>query len=170
MDGVYGLKNFRNEIIWEYNTGGNTPKYFSRKHDNILFYTKTNNYTFNVQKEKVYVPSLANRHSVIEKLGLFQDEEGKWCRMANCKDVWKINALFRNSQEIVGYVTQKPKELLERIIRASSNENDIIADFFCGSGTTGAVAKSMRRQYILCDINPRATEISEERLNNIESN
>lgn len=77
------------------------------------------------------------------------------------------NLSHGKNPEVTGYETQKPKALLERIIKASSNENDIIADFFCGSGTTGVVAKELGRQYIMCDINERAIEISEERLNNI---
>ena len=71
------------------------------------------------------------------------------------------------SKEKVGYDTQKPKELLERIIKASSNKGDIVADFFCGSGTTGVVAKELGRNYILCDIGEKAVEISEKRLSEV---
>ena len=70
----------------------------------------------------------------------------------------------------MGYDTQKPKALLERIIKASSNKVDIVADFFCGSGTTGVVAKELGRNYIMCDINPRAIEISEQRLKEVNDN
>ena len=73
----------------------------------------------------------------------------------------------RTSKERVDYKTQKPKILLERIIKASSNEGDLVADFFCGSGTTGVVAKELGRKYILCDISKKATKITEERLNGI---
>ena len=87
-------------------------------------------------------------------------------------DVWSCYLeselqLTSGSKERVGYDTQKPKSLLERIINASSNKNDVIADFFCGSGTTLVVAKELGRQYIGCDINPRAVEISDKRLNGI---
>lgn len=80
--------------------------------------------------------------------------------------------MFINSQskERVGYETQKPKELIERVIKTFTNEGDVIADFFCGSGTTGVVAKELSRNYILCDINPKAIEISENRLNVINKN
>jgi len=75
--------------------------------------------------------------------------------------------LNSQAKERVGYDTQKPKKLLERIIKASSNEGDIVADFFCGSGTSLVVAKELGRQYLGCDINPKAIEISEKRLNQI---
>lgn len=81
-----------------------------------------------------------------------------WC------DIYAINQV---GKERVGYDTQKPKALIERIIKASSNEGDIVADFFCGSGTTGVVAKELNRKYILCDISEKACKISEDRLNDI---
>jgi DNA modification methylase len=83
-------------------------------------------------------------------------------------DWWIDISLIANpvNKEYTGYDTQKPKALIERIIKASSDEGDIVADFFCGSGTTGVVAKELNRKYILCDISPRAIEISKERLNN----
>jgi DNA modification methylase len=85
----------------------------------------------------------------------------------NITSVWNdIYHLTPSSKERknVNYDTQKPKKLIERIIKASSNEGDIVADFFCGSGTTGVVAKELGRDYILCDINPKAIEISESRI------
>lgn len=85
-------------------------------------------------------------------------------------DVWYIPTLNGMSKERVGYDTQKPKALLERIIKASSNKGDTVADFFCGSGTTGVVAKELGRNYILCDINPKAIEISEQRLKEVNNN
>ena len=83
-------------------------------------------------------------------------------------DVWEIPFLNPRAKERVGYDTQKPKELIERIIRASSNEGDIVADFFCGSGTAMVVAKELGRNYIGCDISERAVDISNERLNRIK--
>lgn len=83
------------------------------------------------------------------------------------RDIMFINS---QSKERVGYETQKPKELIERVIKTFTNEGDVIADFFCGSGTTGVVAKELSRNYILCDINPKAIEISENRLNVINKN
>ena len=82
-------------------------------------------------------------------------------------DVWEIPTLNNMAKERIGYDTQKPKTLIGRIINSSSNEGDIIADFFCGSGTTLVVAKESGRQYIGCDINPKAIEITNDRLNKI---
>ena len=148
MDDVFGYENFRNEIVWCYGAGGGTgKKYYRRTHDNILFYSKTTDYCFNKQLNK-YKSSLQdwwNIKSIADKSGIFQ-----------------IDTEFNI------YDTQKPKALLERIIKASSNENDIVADFFCGSGTTCVVAKKLNRKYIGCDISERACKISEERLNDIK--
>lgn len=83
------------------------------------------------------------------------------------RDWLNINILPQAHKERVGYDTQKPKTLLEKIIKASSNEGDVVADFFCGSGTSLVVAKELNRQYIGCDINPRAIEITNKRLKSI---
>ena len=83
--------------------------------------------------------------------------------------VWDIPNINNMAKERTGYNTQKPKELLERIIKASSNKGDVVADFFMGSGTTCVVAKELGRKYIGCDINPRAIEITNNRLNELEN-
>lgn len=145
MDDVFGFDNFRNEIIWKYGLGGSGNKEFAKKHDNILFYTKSNQYTFNLQ----YEPATSNML------------KGKMKKMT---DVWEVPTLNNMAKERVGYDTQKPKSLLERIIKASSNEGDLVADFFCGSGTTCVVAKKLGRSYIGCDISEKAIHIAEARL------
>ena len=86
-------------------------------------------------------------------------------RMVDMRDVWEMKFLSCKNKERVGYDTQKPKALLERTIKASSNENDLVADFYCGSGTSMIVAKELNRQYIGCDINQRAVDITNKRLN-----
>ena len=144
MDELFGIKNFRNEIVWKYGLGGSGNKEFAKKHDNILFYSKSNSYIFNIQYEN----ATSNRL------------KGKTKKMT---DVWDIPTLNNMAKERTGYNTQKPKELLERIIKASSNEGDIVADFFCGSGTSLVVAKELGRNYIGCDINPKAIEITKKR-------
>ena len=145
MDELFGIKNFRNEIVWKYGLGGSGNKEFAKKHDNILFYSKSNSYIFNIQYEN----ATSNRL------------KGKTKKMT---DVWDIPTLNNMAKERTGYNTQKPKELLERIIKASSNEGDVVADFFCGSGTSLVVAKELGRNYIGCDINPKAIEITNNRL------
>ena len=80
------------------------------------------------------------------------------------RDVWDIPGLRGNQPERNGYPTQKPEQLLERIIKASSNPGDFVADFFCGSGTTGAVASKLKRKWIMCDQGPQAIETTRKRL------
>ena len=145
MDDVFGFDNFRNEIIWKYGLGGSGNKEFAKKHDNILFYTKSNQYTFNLQYETATSNML----------------KGKMKKMT---DVWEVPTLNNMAKERIGYDTQKPKSLLERIIKASSNQGDLVADFFCGSGTTCIVAKELGRNYLGCDINKRAIDITYDRL------
>lgn len=148
MDDIFQHKNFRNEIIWKYGLGGSGNREFAKKHDNILLYSKGNQYTFNLQ----YEPATSNAM------------KGKMKKMT---DVWDIPTINNMAKERVGYDTQKPKPLLERIIKASSNKGDVVADFFCGSGTTGVVAQELGRSYIMCDISEKAVEISEKRLSEI---
>jgi len=181
MDSIFGEEHFQNDIIWNY--GGQSRKNnISNKHDNILRYTKSSKFTYNVQ----YKP-----HTERSKKEYRHLHNGKMCARTrrtnkdgsykyyysplnengtNITSVWNdIYHLTPSSKERknVNYDTQKPKKLIERIIKASSNEGDIVADFFCGSGTTGVVAKELGRDYILCDINPKAIEISESRISEI---
>ena len=170
MDDIFGYKNLRNEIIWCYSGGGRPKKDFANKHDNILRYSKTEKYLFNeirVPYTKGGGTDLALKSSKIMNKNM-GGKIHKWAPHKDGKipeDWWVMPFLNPMSKERVGYDTQKPKELLERIIKASSNEGDIVADFFCGSGTTGVVAKELGRKYILCDIGDRAVEISNKRLN-----
>ena len=161
MDELFGIKNFRNHIIWSYNSGGASKENFSRKHDDILFYSKGKNCTYNLLLEKSY--NRGFKPYGFKGVKEYCDNVG-WYTLVNVKDVWDFNVIGRSSKERVGYDTQKAKELLERIIKASSNEGDVVADFFCGSGTSLVVAKELGRNYIGCDINPKAIEITNNRL------
>jgi len=171
-DAVFGAKNFKNEIIWEYRTGGVPKNGFAKKHDIILFYSKTKEIIFQTQFERTYIPTLANRKFAKEELGAEIDDigcptcaqKGQWCKKSVMRDVWFVQPLFRNSRERLGYPTQKPKALLERIIKASSNEGDIILDAFCGCGTTIDTAESLNRQWIGIDIAPFAVSLIKRRL------
>lgn len=148
MDEIFGAEHFVNEIIWTYKSGGSGKKHFARKHDTILVYSKTKDYYFQPLKEKSYNRGFKPyRFKGVEE---FQDETG-WYTMVNMKDVWQIDMVGRTSSERNGYATQKPEALLERILECSSREGDICADFFCGSGTTAAVAQKMNRRWICCD-------------------
>lgn len=164
MDEIFGSSNFVNEIIWQYKSGGSTDKRFARKHDNILVYSKTKNYNFFPMKEKSYNRGLKPyRFKGVEE---FQDEKG-WYTLVNMKDVWEIDMVGRTSGERTGYATQKPEALLERMVLASTEKGDIVADFFCGSGTLGAVAAKIGRRFILCDSGKLACETAKDRIEKI---
>ena len=163
MDKIFGYENFVNEVSWLYKSGGASPKrYFSRKHDSILLYAKNNRqYVFNPQREKSYNRGLKPyRFSNVEE---YQDDVG-WYTLVGMKDYWQIDMVGRTSSERIGYPTQKPEALLERIIKASSNEGDVVADFFVGGGTTAAVAQRLGRRFIVCDQSRVAIAVTAERL------
>lgn len=172
LDEIFGKENFVNEIIWCYTQGGRPVDGFPNKHDNIFFYTKVKN-NFILNKEDIKIPydlysekSSSSFTKIDEdgrkykevygsdkkKLYRYYEDEGK-----NTYDWWsdipKITGRAAVSQntELVGYETQKPEKLLERIIKASSNEDSIVLDCFCGSGTTLAVAEKLKRKWIGCD-------------------
>lgn len=165
MDEIFGKDNLLNEIIWCYKSGGVGDKTYSKKHDTLLFYKKSSeDVIFNVQKEKSYMGldySTGNKN-----VKLYDDNDGLGpYTLVNVKDWWNtIGILATSSKERVGYGTQKPSELLERIIKASSNENSIVADFFAGSGTTGAVAEKLGRRWIMSDFGKPANMIMRKRL------
>ena len=162
MDNVFGYDNFRNEIAWCYTVIQKEGKYFPRKHDVILLYTKSDDYTFNTQ----YIPyKKSNKNNGVKsenweiKYKEF-DERGK-----AVEDYWvDLPMLNSMSKERLGYSTQKPKELIKRFVLASSNENDVVADYYLGSGTTAEVCKELNRNFIGCDIGQKAIEITKQRL------
>lgn len=174
MDDIFGYDNFKNEIIWHYTSGGTPKDRYKKNHDNILFYTKGCEPVFNIQKQPASNPRRYNKTDVYGERYMINYGKKYYLKAGNnADDVWsyllqkEFGILNSQAKERVGYDTQKPKALLERIIEASSNKGNIVADFFCGSGTTGVVTKELGRQYIMCDINPRAIEISKERLSEI---
>ena len=121
MDAIFGRKNFRNEIVWCYKSGGASPgRHFSRKHDTILFYVKGSNYCFNQQREKSYNRDLKPyRFAGVRE---YEDDTG-WYTMVGMKDYWNLPMVGRTSTERIGYPTQKPLSLLEIIIKASSSDS-----------------------------------------------
>ena len=161
MDEIFGEKNFVNEIIWNYKSGGTTKRHFSRKHDTILVYSKTGKYKFYPLEEKSYNRQFKPyRFKGVKE---YKDDIG-WYTMVNMKDVWNIDMVGRTSSERTGYATQKPEQLLERIINSSTEEGDIVADFFCGSGTLPSVASKTNRHFIGCDMSKLAIESTVNRL------
>ena len=171
MDNLFGYENFRNKIVWKYGLGNaRTETNFLDKHDEILYYSKSKEFVWNLQRGEV-TPQMKAKycHWDEDEQNFYMINKGKRYYLKGGKkleNVWiDIPNMSSTSGERVGYDTQKPKELLERIINVSSQEGQIVADFFCGSGTTLVVAKELGRQYIGCDINPKAIEISNQRLN-----
>lgn len=161
LDDIFQKDQFTNEIVWSYKSGGVGDSTFARKHDVIYFYKKNNQAIFNVLKEKSY--NRGFKPYRFKGVTEYQDEIG-WYTLVNCKDVWNIDMVGRSSQERVNYATQKPEKLLERIIKASSNENSIVADFFGGSGTTASVAERLNRRWIMSDFGKPANMIMRKRL------
>jgi DNA modification methylase len=162
LDEIFGVENFHNEIIWHYNRWTAVSGMFQRMHDNIYFYTKRDKYTFNkLYKEYSDASKEAHEQRGFIQRGHFKsypDPKG-----VSADDVWEINFPAR-SKERVGYPTQKPEALLERIIEASSNKDDVVLDAFCGCGTTIAVAQRLGRRWVGMDISPTAIKIIQERL------
>jgi len=175
-DKVFGRNNFRREIIWDVGSVSgfkSQVKGWVRQHDTILYYTKSDNFTFNKQ----YTPY---KQEYIKKMFRYKDKDGRLYRKRrggkqyldekpgnNVGDVWNDIYSFQTttrSKEYLGYPTQKPEKLLERIVLASSNEGDIIADFFCGTGTTLKVAQKLKRKWIGVDNNPNAIKLCKNRL------
>jgi len=166
LDAVFRKKNFRNEIIWHYRTAsGKSSQYFLKNSDTILFYSKSNDYYFNPLKEAWPLATLkkwqkddsGKIYRTNNKKRYYIDEEGK--KMDN---VWEITLASR-SKERTGYPTQKPRELLERIIKASCPEDGIVLDPFCGCATTCIAAEILGREWIGIDISPKAVELVKER-------
>jgi site-specific DNA-methyltransferase (adenine-specific) len=195
MDAVFGVNNFRNEIIWCYRGYEHNKSHWNKKHDIILFYSKSNITTFN------YKEVLEELSEQTIKKYKFDDEKGRYrLRGRNIKDSFfkqktdlspddekryphliyrqymtegglprdwfVLDFINQASKERLGYPTQKPEALLERIIKASSNEGDIVLDPFCGCGTTIAVAEKLKRKWIGIDITHLAVSLMKHRLEN----
>lgn len=166
LDALFGEDHFLNEIIWSYRSGGRPGRWFFRKHDNILVYARhPGRHTFNVIREGAY-----------RTRDMQHDEQGRPYKSTKkgriyfhpegpaLGDVWDMPILSTVSLERTAYPTQKPLALLERIITASSNPGDVVADFFCGSGTTLVAAQRLGRRGLGCDISDEAVRVTRDRL------
>jgi DNA modification methylase len=174
MDEVFGSQNFINEIIWRYFMGGKSKDFFARKHDTLFVYGKTEKAKLKVKtRERIldYKPTFIDENSLIKEFrGIdTKTKEEKYFYTSTVKedDVWEISGVFNMSKEYSDYPTQKPVALLERMIEASTDEGDVVADFFMGSGTTQVVAQKLGRKWLGCDINLGAIQITTKRLNQI---
>lgn len=170
MDRVFGYDNFQNEIVWAYRTQGFSRSKWSEKHDVVLFYSKGKAFTFNIEdvRENEIGESTQKRwHKEIKEFGMIPTKKnGKtyWNSPYSPPRDWiDMNALPQAHTERNGYPTQKPKELIKRFVLASSNEGDLVADFYGGSFTTAEVCKDLNRNFIGCDISEKAVDIGLER-------
>ncbi|MDP2858956.1 MAG: site-specific DNA-methyltransferase [Bacillota bacterium] len=155
LDKIFGYKLLQNEIIWSYRSGGGSKHRYGRKHDVILWYTRAaSGYTFNTDEVRVAYDAI-----IAESRRELFNERGKVAG-----SVWDISRPPNHSKEWIGYPTQKPEAVLERVIRGHSSEGDVVADFFCGGGTTAAVAQRLGRRWIACDQSRVAVAITGDRL------
>lgn len=162
MDEIFGEDNFLNEIIWSYRTASGAKGEFNKQHDVIYFYTiNREEKIFNKLFEKSYTKSKSRKPGIVNygasNTEFFEDENGIY-RYSVMRDVWDIPYINSQAIERLNYVTQKPEKLLERIIKASSNQGMIVADFFGGSGVTAKVANDLGRKFIHCDIGVNSIE------------
>ena len=191
MDEIFGEDNFKNEIVWGYRIQGVGKEFWARKHDTIYYYSKCNDYVFNPEKENVIYekpfidtlkedPDLSalkekDIEEIIQSLQEKKPLKDKYKQMLFSKyfanvyvrDVWDCDAtkpIISGAKEYLDYKTQKPEGLLERIIKASSNESMIVADFFGGSGVTAAVAHKLKRNFIHNDIGINSIQTVRDRL------
>jgi adenine specific DNA methylase Mod len=183
MDELFGIENFRNEIIWMYPAASaRTRNFFIRSYDAILFYTKSNDYIFNDD------PNIYMEYSNRVKNALKEDDKGKFYYRGGShngkklsrkvyikqdgifpRDIWNdIPYVRANTVEYQAFATQKPERLLKRIILASTKKNQLVADFFCGSGTTLTAAEKLGRRWIGCDSNSHAINICRKRIQDVE--
>lgn len=167
MDEVFGQDKFVNEIIWSYRTASGAKDEFNKQHDNIFLYGKSSSRIFNAQKEKSYTKAKGRKAGIVNygaaDTEFFEDENGVY-RWSGMRDVWELPYINSQATERLGYPTQKPESLVERIITASSNPGDLVFDCFMGSGTTQAVAMKLGRRFIGADINLGAIQTTTKRL------
>jgi len=170
MDAMFGHRSFKNEIIWCYRLGGRPKKGWPKKHDVVLFYT-THSDDFVFNSDSVRVPYESTGGYISSGRKIVKGKEYKVNPLGKVpEDWWFISALNRQSKERLGYPTQKPETLLERMISASSNEGDVVLDPFCGCGTAIAVSQRLKRQWIGIDITHLAITLVKHRLHDAIGN
>ncbi len=187
LDEVFGSQNFRNEIGWRYSGWNKRLKNaFEKRRDSIFFYGKGPNQEFNsysetwknieeyvrIRKQKVLVDNEKRQYVLSDagngrRIKRYIEDAISEGRVVD--DTWYLDKINNSSKESIGYPTQKPEALLERIIKASSNEGDLVLDCFCGSGTTAAVAEKLGRHWITCDLGRFAIHTTRKRLLSIEN-
>ena len=173
LDEIFGRNSLINEIIWNYQGTGEPAKAYKRKHDNIYYYVKNvEAYTFNEEKASEQISDFSkSKYNKFDENGAYKEirhANGKIYKQyiketMRMRDVWNIPIINAQALERLNYTTQKPEGLLEQVIAASSNEGDLVCDFFGGSGTTAAVAERLGRRWITCDIGKPASLVMRKR-------
>ncbi|OJF75665.1 MAG: hypothetical protein BKP49_10740 [Treponema sp. CETP13] len=180
MDEVFGKQFFKNEIVWCYQGAGQSKTQFKRKHDNILFYSKSNINIFNwIDVGELIGEKQRKKYTGKDELGYFKQykhKDGKvYKKYFNEEEImprvdyWTDLSIIQSANERLDYPTQKPESLIERIIKASSNKGDIVLDFFGGSGSTMAVAEKLGRKWITCDLGKLAYFTMQKRILQIQN-
>ena len=167
LDNIFGVENYRNEIIWCYRGGGVPKEDFAKKHDVIFRYSKSDKYIFNVNDIRIPYSQATDERSKHNCHKYTSNKAYKYELNPAGKhpeDWFEIIPVMASSKKRLGYPTQKPETLIEKFIRASTKEGQIVADFFMGGGTTVAVAERLNRRWISSDISHRAIQLTEKRL------
>ena len=174
LDELFGKENLINEIIWNYQGTGEPSKAYKRKHDNLYYYVKNaKSYIFNESNASENISDFSkSKYNKVDEKGAYKEirhSDGKVYRQyiketMRMRDVWNIPIINAQAIERINYSTQKPESLLKQIIAVSSNEGDLVCDFFGGSGTTAAVAERLGRRWITCDIGKPASLVMRKRL------
>ena len=160
MDDIFGYENFKNQIVVKFNIGGRGKREFAKKHDYIIVYTKSDEFVFNDMDIRVPYKSVISKKQDRPNI---TEEKLKIGTIPT--NVWDDIPSGLKVKKATNYYSEKHPKILERIIKASSNEDDLVGDFYCGSGTTLSVAKSLNRRFIGCDVNDEAVRISRDRIN-----
>lgn len=158
LDHLFGYRNFQNEFVWYYSGGGASKRHFARKHDTILYYTKSAT-SWKFYADRVRVP-----HKWTKGQKRADGSSRDYARGKLADDVWQHHALMPWAEESLGYPTQKPEALLQRLLLATTDEGDAVGDFFCGSGTTPAVAQRLGRRWVAADAGRVSVCLTAERL------
>ncbi len=173
MDEIFGKNNFRNEIIWKYFGPTSTEKNFPRKHDIILFYSKSSDYYFDSNATLInYDEKAIKRYDKVDENGkrykIYKNKDGSeriaYMKQGKPTEVFEIPFVQGTSNERIGYPTQKPEKLLEILIKAVTKHGDLVMDFFAGSGTTSAVAEKLGRRWIAVDVGKYSIYTIQKRL------
>lgn len=175
LDRLFGRARMVNEIVWCYSVGGKSRRGFGRKHDTILWYARGKEWAFYPDAVRIERRAGSHMRVVIDEHGRSVQEKtdrktGRVYRYPVAagkipEDWWSdIETLNHSDRERTGWPSQKPERLVERILRATTVERDLVADWFCGSGTTAAVAQRLRRGFVTGDREARAVELAKQRL------